>query len=141
MKGFISWLKSNRDMAIEALRIYLGIALLIKGIEFIIDKERVAAYLAMVDLPFFEFLSAHVVAMVHIAGGFLLAIGLVSRVAALIQTPILFGAVFFVHLQQGLFTQEQSLEFVILVFFLLLVFSVYGGGRISVDHVLERRRR
>jgi uncharacterized membrane protein YphA (DoxX/SURF4 family) len=140
MKGFMSWLKSNRDMAIEALRIYLGIALLIKGIEFIIDKERVAAYLAMVDLPFFEFLSAHVVAMVHIAGGFLLAIGLIARVAALIQTPILFGAVFFVHLQQGLFTQEQSLEYVILVFFLLLVFSVYGGGRISVDHVLEQRR-
>jgi putative oxidoreductase len=71
---------------------------------------------------------------------FLLAIGLITRIAALIQVPILFGAIFFVHMQQGLFSRQQDLEFVILVLFLLLMFAVYGGGRLSVDYVLEKRR-
>lgn len=140
-ESFLVWLKENREMAIEVLRIYLGIALLIKGIQFLTNPEQAASYMAMVSFAFFEFLSIHVVAMVHIAGGFLLAIGLLSRIAALIQVPILLGAVFFVHLQQGLFTKAQNLEFVILVLFLLLVFVVYGGGRFSVDYLMERRMR
>lgn len=127
-------------MSIEILRIYLGIGLLIKGIQFMSNSEQAREYMSMVTLPFFEFLSLHVIAVVHIAGGLLLAIGLITRIAALIQVPILAGAVFFVHLQQGLFTKAQNLEFVILVLFLLLVFVVYGGGSLSVDHVLERRK-
>jgi putative oxidoreductase len=140
-ESFIYWLKENRDMAIEVLRIYLGIALFIKGIQFLVDPEQAAAYMAMVRLPFFEFLSIHAVAVIHIAFGLLLAIGLLSRAAALVQVPILFGAVFFVHFRQGLFTKEQSLEFVILVLFLLLVFVVYGGGRLSVDYFMAQRLR
>ena len=138
--GWLSWLRDNREMAIEVLRIYLGIGLVIKGIQIMTNEEQAREYMAMVNLPLFEFLSTHVVAVVHIAGGFLLAIGLITRIAALIQVPILMGAVFFVHLQQGLFTKAQNLEFVILVLFLLLVFVVYGGGRLSVDHVLEKRK-
>jgi putative oxidoreductase len=135
------WTQENREIAIEMLRIYLGVALVIKGWQFITNPQQAAEYMQMVHLPFFEFLSIHIVAMVHIAGGFLLAIGLLSRIAALVQVPILFGAIFFVHFQQGLFTKEQNLELVILVFFLLLVFVVYGGGRLSVDYVLERHHK
>jgi putative oxidoreductase len=134
-----SWCKDNREMAIEFLRIYLGLGLLIKGVQFAINKEHAADYMTMVTIPFFEFLSIHVVAVVHIAGGFLLAIGLITRIAALIQVPILLGAIFFVHLQQGLFGKAQDLEFVILVLLLLLVFVVYGSGRLSVDYILEKR--
>lgn len=134
-----SWLNDNRDMAIEALRIYVGISLLIKGIKFMIDPEQANEYMNMAGLPFLGFLSIHVVAVIHIAGGLLLAIGLITRAAALIQVPILFGAVFFVHLQQGLFSRGQDLEYVILMLLLLLVFAVYGGGQLSVDHILEKR--
>lgn len=137
--AFVTWLKDNREMAIEVLRIYLGIALLIKGIQFMGGNQPASEYLKMVTIPVFDFLSIHVVAMFHVAGGILLTIGLITRLAALIQVPNLLGAVFFVHLQQGLFTKEQNLEFVILVLLLLLVFSVYGGGRLSIDYVIERR--
>ncbi|HXW53109.1 MAG TPA: DoxX family protein [Myxococcota bacterium] len=136
-----AWLRRNRAMAIEILRIYLGIALLVKGVQFVMNPEQAVEYANMVRFPFFEFLSMHLVAVLHIAGGFLLAIGLITRIAALIQIPILFGAVFFVHFQQGLFSKSQDLEYVILVFFLLLVFVVYGGGRLSVDYVIEQRNR
>lgn len=140
-KNCTSWLNENRDMAIEALRIYLGISLLIKGIKFLTDPEQAAQYMDMTNLPFFDFLSIHVVAIVHIACGFLLAIGLITRIAALIQVPLLLGAVFFVHLQQGMFSRGQDLEYVILVLLLLLVFVIYGAGQLSVDHILKKRER
>ena len=134
------WLKENREMAIEVLRIYLGVALFIKGIQFIVNDEQAAEYMAMVTMPFFQFLTMHIIAIVHIAGGFLLAIGLISRIAALIQIPIILGAIFFVHFQQGLFSKEQSLELVILVLVLLITFVIYGSGRLSVDYILENKK-
>lgn len=137
--SLVTWFKENREMAIEFLRIYMGFILLIKGIMFALNPEHASQYMTMVTIPFFEFLSIHVVSVIHIAGGFLLTIGLITRIAALIQVPNLFGAIFFVHLQQGLFGKGQDLEYVILVLFILLVFVVYGGGRFSVDYVLEKR--
>lgn len=134
------WLQENKDMWIEALRIYLGIALMLKGIEFIFNKELAEEIVGEAAIPFFEFLSMHVVVMVHLAGGLLLAIGLLTRIAAAIQIPILLGAIFFVHIQQGLFHKCQNLELVILVLFLLIVFVGYGGGRLSADYMLERRK-
>ncbi len=138
--SIIVWLNDNRDMCIETLRIFLGIGLMLKGLQFLLNDQLASEYMNRVSLPFFEFLSVHVVVVLHLAGGFLLAIGLITRIAALIQVPVLFGAIFFVHMQQGLFSRAQNLEFVILVLFLLLIFSVYGGGRLSVDYLLENRK-
>lgn len=134
------WFKENRDMWIEALRIYLGIALFLKGLQFIYHQELREELITQVALPFFEFLSMHVVILLHLAGGLLLALGLLTRIAALIQIPNLLGAIFFVHIRQGLFQKSQNLELVTLVLFLLIVFVGYGSGRLSVDHVLERRK-
>jgi hypothetical protein len=69
----------------------------------------------------------------------MLAAGLLTRLAALIQIPILAGAVFLVHLEQGLLSANQSLEFSSLVFFLLVVVFVFGPGEWSADrYVFER---
>lgn len=133
----INWCKNNRDMAIEFLRIYLGLMMFIKGLQFMMKPEYAKEYMNMV--PFFDFISIHIISMLHIAGGILLVLGLISRAAALIQIPIVLGAIFFVHLQQGLFSKSQDLEYVILVFILLLVFAIYGGGRLSIDYTIERK--
>jgi uncharacterized membrane protein YphA (DoxX/SURF4 family) len=66
----------------------------------------------------------------------LLALGLLTRLVALVQIPILAGAVFIVHRQDGLFALGQSLEFSALVLFLLCVVFVSGAGRLSLDHVI-----
>lgn len=134
------WLDDNREMAVEALRIYLGLGLILKGVQFILNKEQAAEYMSLIHFPFFEFFSIHIVVLLHLAGGLFLTIGLLTRIAALIQVPVLFGAIFFVHMQQGLFTKAQNLEFVILVLFLLLFFVFYGGGCLSVDYYLKNKK-
>ena len=62
-----------------------------------------------------------------------LAFGLVTRIAAGLQVPALVGAVLLVHLREGLMSQSQSLELSMLVLFMLLVFVVFGSGRLSLD--------
>jgi uncharacterized membrane protein YphA (DoxX/SURF4 family) len=141
LSGTRAWIEANRDLCVEALRIYLGIALFAKGLNFVFNSALFSDLAHTIQLPFFSFLSVHVIGMVHVWGGLLLAIGLVTRFAALSQVPILFGAVFFVHWGQGLFSQEQALEFEMLVLFLLVFFSVYGSGRVSVDYAIMKRRR
>jgi uncharacterized membrane protein YphA (DoxX/SURF4 family) len=85
-------------------------------------------------------MAAHYVVLAHLCGGFLMAIGLVTRIAALAQVPVLFGAVFFVHLEEGLFSRGQNLEFAILVLFLVSLVFVHGPGRWSVDHYLFAKK-
>lgn len=140
-KSMLVWLNHNRDMFIEALRICLGIGLMLKAIAFINNNALAQEYLNQLSIPVFKFLSVHVIIIIHLIGGFLLAIGLLTRVAALIQIPILLGAVLFIHWRQGLFTQVQNLEYVLLVLLLLIVFVGYGGGRLSVDYYLARRKK
>ncbi len=71
----------------------------------------------------------------HILGGCLIIIGLFTRLAVLIQLPILLGAIFFINLQQGINVSELLLSMA--VFILLLLFLVEGSGPISVDHYFK----
>jgi putative oxidoreductase len=81
----------------------------------------------------------HYVAGAHLVGGALLAIGLASRLAAAVQVPVLLGALLFVHGSEGLLAVGQSLELVALVLVLLVTYSVYGSGRLSVDYYLANQ--
>ena len=70
-------------------------------------------------------------------GGLKMAIGLWTRAAILANIPVLFGAVFFIYIDQGLFRQNQGLEFTALVLFLLVILLIWGPGKLSVDHYLK----
>lgn len=130
---WIAWLRENPDIMLDVIRVYLGLGLFVRGLLFISHADGVAA---LVDLSEFSLASAalvHYVTFAHLLGGALLAVGLLTRLAALIQIPVLVGAVALVHVEEGLLTAGQSLEFSALVLFLLLVVLVYGSGRLSAD--------
>ena len=129
-----NWLRDNPDAVIDLVRIYLGIGLFIRGVLFISFAEGVTT---LVDLSEFSLASAaiaHYVTFAHLIGGLLLAVGLLTRLAAALQIPVLIGAVGFVHIQEGLLTAGQSLEFSALVLFLLVAVFAFGAGRFSLDY-------
>jgi uncharacterized membrane protein YphA (DoxX/SURF4 family) len=130
--------EANKDLCFDLLRIYLGIGLFVKGILFLTDMTALSDLL-MQSRHFqpLTFLLSHYIPLAHIGGGFMMAIGLWTRTAILANIPVLFGAVFFVYFEKGLFTQNQGLEFTALVFFLLIVLLIYGPGRWSVDKYLS----
>ncbi len=131
--------EARRDLCFDLLRIYLGAGLFVKGILFLTDMTALSDLL-MLSGRFqpFTFLLSHYIPVAHIGGGFMMAIGLWTRTAILVNIPVLFGAVFFVYFEKGLFTQNQGLEFTALVFFLLIVLLIWGPGKWSVDSYLDR---
>lgn len=67
----------------------------------------------------------------HLLGGICLAIGVLTRLAALLQIPILVGAVSLSDM--GLMMGGQSLELATLVLFLLVVFFIFGAGPLALS--------
>jgi uncharacterized membrane protein YphA (DoxX/SURF4 family) len=127
------WISANRDLVWELVRIYLGFALVIKGFAYMFHHRELALSMEASSVPFATPGLAEVVALAHIAGGLMMTFGILTRVGAIIQIPNVVGAVLFVHMKEGLFTQGGSLEFAMLVLFLLSVIAVVGAGRMSID--------
>lgn len=131
-----NWLRrieSRRELVLVVLRVYLGAGLLVRGIGLVGLDMRIQQLVegTSTGLPLASI--AIFVAAAHIIGGTLMLVGLYTRLAALIQVPILVGAVFLIHWQDGLLSANQSLEFSALVLYLLLIVCVFGGGPWSLD--------
>jgi len=134
-------LYAYRGTAFDLLRVYLGIGLFVRGVIFISDSSAFIGFLAPETGDLLASAAiVHYVALAHLFGGAMLATGLLTRVAAFIQIPILVGAVFVSQLQSGLLSASQSFEFSALVLLLLLLIFLYGSGRWSADYYLFVRR-
>ena len=143
MHKLLAWSESHRDLWLDCVRIYLGLGLLARGVllAFNLRTEFFMDLLAQSDEPWLiSGMLLHYVTAAHFIGGIMLTIGFFTRVAALVQIPILAGAVFFVHRQDGLFALGQSLELSALVLFLLVVFLVTGSGPLSLDATMAEKR-
>ena len=138
MKTTLSWCDKNKVVGLDIIRIYLGLALLFRGLIFLIKPEIVQGYLQGIDSIYLFMIAAHYVALAHLAGGLLLVVGLLTRISAIIQVPALIGAVFYVNVSKGLLTTD-SLELSALVLIMLLVVSFFGSGPLSVDTYLENK--
>ena len=135
------WMQSHADVGIDLVRMYLGVGLLVKGVHFMSNPDYLTQLLGTSDNTLFvQAAVAHYVIPAHLVGGFLLAIGLLTRLAALSQIPILLGAIFYVHLPKTMLIQpRENLEFSALVLFLLILVFAYGSGQWSVDHYLSKK--
>lgn len=127
-------LETHRMLGYDLIRMYLGIALFVRGWLFVADSSRIMVFVEDQNLDWFLPMAAvHYVALAHLVGGLMLAAGLLTCLAALAQLPILFVATFFLHLQEGLLSTSQSLELSALVLVLLIVYSLWGAGPYSLD--------
>jgi putative oxidoreductase len=136
------WIKTHGDLALDLVRIYLGIGLMVKAIFFMTHSEYL---LQLMDtgssMWFAPAIVQHYIVLAHLFGGLCLTLGLITRAAAAVQLPVLLSAVFYVHLPHVVTSVEarQSLEFAGLVLFLLALISIYGAGRWSLDYLLARK--
>lgn len=134
------WNESHQSKFFAFLRIVLGLLILAKGIYFIQNTHELNQMLDNSRLEFGSFLLAHYIAMSHLLGGILIAIGLITRIAVVFQLPILIGAIIFVNSQSSMFAVSSELALAILVFLLLIFFLLYGSGPLSVDHFMKKNK-
>jgi uncharacterized membrane protein YphA (DoxX/SURF4 family) len=120
---------------------FLGAALFVRGAMFVAHPNRIFALSPARGADwFFPALVGHYVGIAHVSGGLLLAVGMATRLAAVVQIPILLGAVFLVHWNEGLLSAGQSLELSTLVLVMLVIYAVFGTGKLSIDYYLSQRR-
>lgn len=138
-KPNLPWLVKHRHYSIEALRIFLGGLLFFKGYVFV---ENISEIYEVIEesMQISSFIVSHYVVVAHLIGGLMLALGLLTRIAVILQLPILLGAVFFVHMRDIFMVTASELEYSILVLVLLIVFFFYGGGKLSMDHFIIRKK-
>jgi len=141
LRKLLKWIQDNSDVLFDVVRIYIGVGLAIRGFLAVVDPGFFGSWLADFGVTGAAASAARLyIIAAHLAGGILLALGYLTRLAALVQLPILIGAVFFIHFPEGLAATDQSLEFSALVLFLVTLFAVRGSGRLSVMSYLRKKR-
>lgn len=118
------------------LRVVLGIIILLKGISFFQDSAKLTA---MLQTPGFDILNKNVTAIAffityfNLLGGVFLIVGLFTRWIAILQIPLIIGAIIFVNMADGIQFSNPELGLSILALVLLIVFLIKGSGTISAD--------
>lgn len=137
LPALVPGLQSLRPM--DALRVYLGIALVVKGIYFILNMNDLENQLKE-DFGQVQTLIAWGVVFAHVVGGASLALGFVTRVAAGINAAVLLGAVGAAlsgpNASGGLLT-NVDFQFTSFVFFALVLLIWRGAGPWSLDRLFH----
>ncbi len=133
-----SWGDSHHLGWFDFFRILLGGFLFYKGIEFGRNPHDIGELTRSGDLGLFSFFLVQYIPMIHLMGGFLIALGFKTRWAVLFQIPVLLGAVV-LHLSTSQpFELYPNLVFSITSTILLFAFLIYGSGPYSVDEYFRK---
>ena len=81
------------------------------------------------------------VAWGQVLGGIALALGFLTRVAALGIIAIMAGAVALVHWPHGFDVRQGGFEYNMLIIAVCIVLVLQGGGNVAVDRFFRLRRR
>jgi putative oxidoreductase len=139
-KKISNWGDHHHPWVLDIIRILLGLFLVNKGIIFLKDtgylRDLILAKEAVNQPPAVVTAIVIYVSYIHVLGGGLMALGLYTRLWALLQIPAVFGAVFLVNITSPFVNSELWLS--ILVLALLLLFTIIGSGPLSIDHLLKK---
>ena len=120
--------------AITALRIILGFLFAAHGWQKF-NEWTIAgtqASFAKMGVPAAEF-AAPAIAVLELAGGIALILGILTRVVAALLVLDMLGALFMVHAAAGVFATNGGYELVLLLAAAAFALALTGAGRLSVD--------
>ena len=75
------------------------------------------------------------VTFIHMVGGLLIALGILTRLSCLLQLPVLIAALFMLHVFKS--PLNSDLWLTIITSFLLIIFMITGSGPLSLDRYLK----
>jgi putative oxidoreductase len=116
------------------LRLFLGVIYIMHAYlaAFVFGPHGMAAYQTAKGIPFPEIGTWYVI-VAHGLGGICLILGILVRVAALVNVPIMVGALVFVHLKQGFFIgKDGGYEYALLVLGATIAQALLGAGAFTL---------
>lgn len=132
------WSLTHHPRWLVVIRVALGLILFVKGISFMSNASRLVELLESSIVVKGSAWWAIIITWAHLLGGFMIIIGLFTRLAVLVQIPILVGAIIFLNMHSGIFNPAYELPFAIVTLMLLLFFLVEGGGPLSLDNFFSK---
>ncbi|HEY5857576.1 MAG TPA: DoxX family protein [Aldersonia sp.] len=131
-----------RDLAVLIARVAIGIVFFEHGWQKLFTNgiDGTTSFFAQVGVPAAP-ASAWFAAVIELAGGAALILGLAVPLAGMLLLIDMIGAFVFVHADAGIFVEQGGYELVLVLGAAALLLAVIGAGRYSVDHLLIGRRR
>jgi len=133
----LHYLDRLQPLALLVLRLALGAIMTAHGYHKVFGGlHQHAQFVASLGLPAWL---GYVSAVVELFGGLLILVGFFTRAAAFLVFIDLFVALWKVHLHNGLIgsPDRPGYEFALATATLAFALIFFGGGPLSVDHVLR----
>ena len=131
---------TKTQTALTMLRVVVGTIFVAHGAQklFVFGLAGVTGAFGQMGVPLPE-ITGPLVALLEFFGGLALAVGLLTRWAALGLAINMLGAALLVHAKGGFFL-PSGIEYTLALGVASLAFAVMGAGDYSLDQVLARRR-
>jgi putative oxidoreductase len=134
------WGTTHHPRWLVVLRVALGICLFFKGITFMSNTALLDRLLSDTPWAGNSPVLAILITWADLLCGFMLTVGLLTRFVALLQIPILVGAIIFINAQRSGFAIRPELGLALFVLILDILFLVEGSGPLSLDGYFSKNR-
>jgi uncharacterized membrane protein YphA (DoxX/SURF4 family) len=131
--------KINNRIISLIFRVILGLTLFIKGVSFIRNKVLIETLISknaiLEKLTFLNLL----IPFIHILGGFFILIGIYTRIAILIQIPIIIAAIIFLF-NSGSDAYPKEIAFAVTILIMLVIYLKFGDGFYSWKNLINKEK-
>ncbi|WP_282114813.1 DoxX family protein [Pseudoalteromonas arctica] len=144
MKLLNTLLSSKAGVAALILRVPVGLILAAHGAQKLFawfggyGLEGTGQWMASIGLEPGYWL-AMMAGSAEFFGGIALAIGLLTRPAAVVAGFTMLIAIFSVHISNGLFMANNGYEYALTLLVITVVLAIQGAGSFSLDNVLAKK--
>jgi putative oxidoreductase len=134
---FQYWNHTHQSLLLFIARIVLGLILLLKGIFFFSHAQELKGLILASRFAAGVGFWAGYVSFAHFFGGVFLILGLLTRLSALLQLPVILGALLFILPRQGVVQTGPDMVLSLVVLALLVLVLIKGAGNLSMDAYLK----
>lgn len=127
-------------LALTALRVAVGAIFVVHGWDKLADVPGTAVAFERHGIPS-PTAAVYLAILGELFGGFGLALGALTPLAALGPVMTMTFAIYFVHAEHGLLATDGGWEYPLTLLLVCFYFVVHGPGPLSVDAFVARARR
>ncbi len=137
------WGDAHHSRYMDIVRIALGLFLCYKAIFFLNNMSALIGLMGNNNMGFKSFnvvFLGQFIVIFHLMGGLLIAIGIHTRLAALIQIPILVVALILMN-NSNVFVTKWDTAITVITLLLLIFFAIIGNGPWSYSKMWKEEKR
>lgn len=137
------WGDAHHSRYMDIVRIALGLFLCYKAIFFLNNMSALIGLMGNNNMGIKSFnvvFLGQFIVIIHLMGGLLIAIGIHTRLAALVQIPILVGALILMN-NSNVFVTGWDTAITVITLLLLIFFAIIGNGPWSYSKIWHEEEK